>query len=422
MERDYYTTPKSSWLMRLMWKACGADHYILERTTYSEQIKYTTLGGIIVATGVMAALAGGYAFYTIFSPRGSAIESEQDISVSIASVVFGLLWGMMIFNLDRFIVSSTGKGDGTEAITWQEFKGAIPRIIMGAIIALTISKPIEIRMFKSEIDTKLHEKQLDIEKTYKEKVDSNYEDRIQLRDKDLDALDQQRAKLEDLLLQTQQKYNEMAGKTVIRYRDRVDSRGNTVTERYEVQDPSIKLLEKSVEKITRQLNEFDERNAEKLKLIQKKKAELEEEKEQRLDDNKKVAAGLDGLLERIHLAHEVAGFWISLFITLLFMAIELTPIFFKLMLVKSPYDFMKENIEEMMKAEQGIQVEYEYFKDKKGVERDLIIHLNKDQIIAEKTALQQAQQELTEYAIARYKEQMKRRIDQNPEDFINSKA
>ena len=123
----------------MFWKAAGADRYLLEKSTYSDQVKYMCLGGIIVATGVMAGIAGGYAFYTIFGPRGSALDEEFSAGVSLMSLGFGVVWGLMIYNLDRFIVSSTGKGDGTEAITWQEFKGALPRIVMGAIIALTIS-------------------------------------------------------------------------------------------------------------------------------------------------------------------------------------------------------------------------------------------------------------------------------------------
>ena len=77
-------------------------------------------------------------------------------------------WGLIIFNIDRFIVAATGKGDGTEAITWKEFTGS-PRIIMGLIIAITISKPMEIRMFKSEIDAELHSAQLEKRKEYEEK-------------------------------------------------------------------------------------------------------------------------------------------------------------------------------------------------------------------------------------------------------------
>ena len=42
--------------------------------------------------------------------------------------------------------------------------------------------------------------------------------------------------------------------------------------------------------------------------------------------------------------NEDATPWIIIFITLLFMAIELTPIFFKMMLIKSPYDYLEDNI------------------------------------------------------------------------------
>ena len=164
MKRDFYTTPKSGRIMRALWKAAGADRYILERGTYTDHVKYACLGGIVLATGFMAAMAGGYAFYVIFEPKGDIISSTQeaiDIPTSILAISFGLIWGLIIFNIDRFIVASTGKGDGTEAITWDEIKGAIPRIIMGIIIAITISKPVEIRMFKSEIDVALHDAQMD---------------------------------------------------------------------------------------------------------------------------------------------------------------------------------------------------------------------------------------------------------------------
>lgn len=100
------------------------------------------------------------------------------------------------------------------------------------------------------------------------------------------------------------------------------------------------------------------------------------------------------------------------------MAIEMTPIFFKLMLVKSPYDFLKENVEEIMKAEQGIHIEYNYHKDKEGQERDLVTHLHKEKLLVEKKSLQKVQEELTEYAISKYREEMKKKIDANPEQFI----
>jgi hypothetical protein len=47
----------------------------------------------------------------------------------------------------------------TASSALSELKGAIPRIIMGAIIAITISKPLEIRMFKTEIDLAVSKQQ-----------------------------------------------------------------------------------------------------------------------------------------------------------------------------------------------------------------------------------------------------------------------
>ncbi len=388
--------------MRLLWSASGGDRYILERATYSDQIKYMCLGGIIVATGLMAALAGGYAFYTIFEPRGSAIESQFSWSTTILSIFFGFFWGLMIFNLDRFIVSSTGKGDGTEAITWGEFKGAVPRLILGAIIAITISKPIEIRMFKTEIDVELHNAQMEKQKEYLGSIETIYADRIENEKKksekwenEIQVKEKRYVEIENLLAE------EMGG-------DR-GARGY---------GPEAKKLEEQLKRLDGEIKLTKNKNAPFIKEGYENLKKFETQKQKDIENGEVVSAGLDGLLERIKLAHHIAGFWISLFITLLFMAIEMTPIFFKLMLVKSPYDFLKENVEELMKAEQGIHIEYNYHKDKEGQERDLVTHLHKEKLLVEKKSLQKVQEELTEYAISKYREEMKKKIDANPELFI----
>jgi len=405
MKRDFYTTPKSTPLMRLLWRASGGDRYILERSTYSDQIKYMCLGGIIVATGLMAALAGGYAFYTIFEPRGSAIENEISYGTTVIATVFGCFWGLMIFNLDRFIVSSTGKGDGTEAITWDEFKGAIPRLVLGAIIALTISKPVEIRMFKSEIDAALHEEQLKTRKDYEIRTRENYKDRLALIDKELNTFEKDRT---DLIQQVKDATKE--------HTDQLQGRAGAPAG-----DGKLSQALKNIkDNLIADLNNFDEKNKTRITELQYEKRSLIQDMDGQLAKNEQVAEGLDGLLERIKLSHHIAGFWISLFITLLFMAIEMTPIFFKLMLVKSPYDFLKDNVEELMKAEEGIHIQYNFHKDKEGQERDLVVYLQREKIVAEKIALQKAQEELTEYAINKYKEEMRKKIDANPELFIRT--
>ena len=133
METQYkhafdYETPKASRFIRGLWQISGGDKLLLQRATFSDQVKYACLGGVILATGGMAALSGGYAFFTIFSTG----ENENNIPLYVyaIAVFFGLIWGLIIFNIDRFIVTSTGKGDGTEKITMDEFKSSIPRIIL----------------------------------------------------------------------------------------------------------------------------------------------------------------------------------------------------------------------------------------------------------------------------------------------------
>lgn len=407
-KRDFYEQNKAGAMMRFFWRAAGADKYILERSTYGDQVKYLCLGGIIMATGLMAGLAGGYAFYTIFEPRGNAINSFQTVKgiagiydeihtpTLIKAIIFGIFWGLIIFNIDRFIVTSTGKGDGTEDITGKELKGALPRIIMGAIIALTISKPVEIRMFKTEIDVKLHEKQKEQQQAYKAKTDSLFMSEIAKKDKEIEKIDQQLAGMISRHADLEKQYIEEA---------RIVTVG-----------PRALAVKAQMERVEKQITEL-EQNPE-YKRIKKEKDEIEKRRDHDLQASEKVASGLDGLLERIKIAHEISGFTISLFITLLFMAIELTPIFFKLMLIKSPYDYMEENIKELIKAENGIEIKANYYQDKEGHERDLVINHQVIRLLKEKIQVLEAQSALSEEALNSWKEKKKSEVKQNPGDYI----
>lgn len=152
--------------------------------------------------------------------------------------------------------------------------------------------------------------------------------------------------------------------------------------------------------------------------IKKEKEEIEKRRAADLQSSEKVSAGLDGLLERIKISHEISGWVISLFITLLFMAIELTPIFFKLMLIKSPYDYMEENIKELIKAENGIEIKANYYQDKEGHERDLVINHQVLILLKEKIQILEAQSQLSEEALKSWKEKKKDEMRQNPGDYI----
>jgi hypothetical protein len=414
MKRDYYTTPKPGFISRMLWKAAGADEYILKKATYSDHVKYATLGGIVCSTGIMAALAGGYAFYIIFRERGSAIiensamvaESGTDITTVILSIVFGLVWGLIIFNIDRFIVASTGKGDGTEAITWDEFKGAIPRIIMGVIIAITISKPVELRMFETEIDVKLNEKQMEVYSNHKKLVEKNYQPELDRITAEIEA------KLQEI--KEQKKLVEQKTLAFQREMDGIEGTGNRGYGKSSAEKEKERDLAKEDLKLLKSKNELIIKDL--MKKKESHKIEMDEE------DAKAAEAShsLNGLLERIKIAHEIAGFWITLFITLLFMAIELTPIFFKMMLIKSPYDFMNDNVKALMKAEQGIEVKHDFYKDKEGVQRDLVINHQSEKLIREKVKLLQTQADLNEIVLDEWKKKESQNIKKDPSNYIDS--
>jgi hypothetical protein len=421
MNRSYYETPKPSKTMQLFWKIAGADRYLLEKATYQDQIKYFCLGGIILATGVMAALAGGYAFYTIFSPKTDdvirnlklsnplgkynpeEIVIPTDMNTAFISIIFGVIWGLVIFNIDRFIVTSTGKGDGTEKITWDEFKGAIPRIIMGIVIAITISKPVEIRMFQTEINLAISKEQQKEKQIGIDNAQINFDKKM----KDL------KFKLGKKQIDIDSKEKTISELRVQISREITGENGNGANE-----GPRALALEKQVVILTKEIDNIKNTPEYLDSKVQEKK--FLDEKGEDIKYSIAKAASLDGLLIRIQKLHELAPF-ISLFISLLFLVIELTPIFFKLMLIKTPYDYMEENIKELIKAENGIEVKYNYYADdksKEGMERHLVINHNVEKEIYQTSRATEVQKELIDYAIEKYKEQMKSKIDANPEDFI----
>jgi hypothetical protein len=267
---------------------------------------------------------------------------------------------------------------------------------MGAIIALTISKPVEIRMFKTEIDVKLHEKQMEQQQAYKAKTDSLFNSEIANKDKQIEKFESDLQGKISRHAELEKQYIEEA---------RIITVG-----------PRARAVKAQMESVASEI-EQGRQNPEYVRL-KKEKEEIEKKREAALNSSEKVAAGLDGLLERIKLAHEIAGWVISLFITMLFMAIELTPIFFKLMLIKGPYDYLEENIKELIKAERGIEIKYNYYQDKEGHEKDQVIQHEVIKLLKEKIAILESQSELSDQAIKSWKEKKMADVKINPEEYI----
>ena len=426
MNKSYYTTPKPGRLMRMLWNAAGADHYILEKSTYSDHIKYACLGGIVVATGLMASMAGGYAFYIVFGQKTANLAQGTEASIEAASsepitvilsMLFGIIWGLIIFNIDRFIVASTGKGDGSEAITLGEIKTAIPRILMGIIIAITISKPVELRMFQQEIEVELNSRRQEVRKTKLQKIDELYQKQYDEISDEIERLRQEVIDSDKVRKEAEASYNqEISGEGSLAGR----GIGPIAREK-------MKLLE-----IARaEYDTLKYQNNIKINEWEKRKLETDNKKNLEITNANISAQSLDGLMARLQVVDELAKGkdedgnvnedatpWIIIFITLLFMAIELTPIFFKMMLIKSPYDYLEDNIKALQRADLGIEVKYDYYEDREGVQRNLVVYHQANKLLAEKIKLAQTQTELNDFIIDKWKDVEKKNITKNPGDFI----
>jgi hypothetical protein len=115
----------------------GADLLLLAKCP-TEKSKYAGLGATIFFTGLFAAAAAGYALFMVF----------DNVWIAIGC---GVVWGLMIFNLDRYIVSSMRK----EGKLKTELLTAAPRIVLAIIISIVIAKPLELKIFDKEISPEL---------------------------------------------------------------------------------------------------------------------------------------------------------------------------------------------------------------------------------------------------------------------------
>ena len=135
-----------SQLQRFFWVCSGTPIAIIEKYP-TEHSKYFGIGATIFFTALFAGLSGGYAIYFVFS--GSTFAS-------VWALLFGLIWGVAIFNLDRYIVSSIKKS----AKGWKQFLQASPRLVFAVLIAVVIVRPLELKIFDKEIREQLRARYL----------------------------------------------------------------------------------------------------------------------------------------------------------------------------------------------------------------------------------------------------------------------
>lgn len=305
-------------LKRFFILCSGADSKLLDNCAEGEQTKYVGIGATVFFTALMAFIAAGYALYTVFD------------SIPVA-VGFGLVWGLLIFNLDRFIVSTIKKRDSF----MDEFLQALPRIILAIIIAIVISKPLELKIFEKEIDRVLLEQKNDLTLANQNQIAEQYTPATQ-------AIDNEITKIK---AETEAKENEVNAlyETYI-----AEAEGRAGTERIG-KGPVYKEKREKHDAALAELAELKKTNAEKIAALESQKVELASQYDTAVADAQPIIDNFDGLMARVDALDELP--WLpSFFILLLFLAIETTPIFAKLISPKGEYDIKLADAEGELKS------------------------------------------------------------------------
>jgi hypothetical protein len=322
----------------------GASLELLEKCP-TERSRYNGIGGAIFFTGAFAALAAGYALYTVF----------DNVWIAIA---FGIFWGLMIFNLDRYIISSMRK----ERSAWREFMMAAPRIVLAIIISIVISKPLELRIFEKEILPELAVMEQQAYAREEAEVINRFSDRdLQLKSElgiRYGQIEKLRQKRDELVKEAQAEADGTGG-----------SRKKNL-------GPIYKLKKADADKAEQDLQNALRESASGMRAIQERVKQ---------NDSLKIAAlqalkfsKRDGPAARMEAMERISGQspairLASWFILLLIIAIELAPVFVKLMTSRGPYDnllgieehkFTAQAIEETGKANAEVRQRVQQWPDR----------------------------------------------------------
>jgi hypothetical protein len=326
-----------------LWWCAGAHQDLLKQYP-SEQTKYSGLGGVILATFVLAALSSGYAIHSVFN----------NLFVTVA---FAIIWGLIIFNFDRFLVSTMRKYSVSRR---KQIWMAVPRIALALLIGLTIARPLELKIFEKEINTKVVEnihKKIQLNDSLLKIESAN---QAQTATTERNRLIARKVAIEDTLHQLQQSYLREA-----------DGTGGS--------------MQRGIENITRlKMNAFGQAQLQYGPELAQLNAGIQQQDsilsaanasmEVKRDQYEKAALANVGFLERNKALSDLSGeessvFWTSLLISMLIILIEIGPILSKLIMPIGPYDIAlaKEELLSMAASENDIRQDKEVSYEKKKV-------------------------------------------------------
>lgn len=162
---------KSSILSNFLWYCAASDPEVLRNNcTKSTQRWHRILGTFIFITTMAAFYSGYKAFgYIITSVQE---VNQNDIMLIIGPLAAGLIWALVVFNVDRLLIASIQKSAiqfkyKDETNKWKYFFGRVwdsaiyfsglaLRIVIGVAISVSISFIVEMSIFEPQIEAYLN--------------------------------------------------------------------------------------------------------------------------------------------------------------------------------------------------------------------------------------------------------------------------
>lgn len=403
-ENKEITGKKPGWYNNCLWWCAGVNRDVL-RQCPTEWAKYAGMGGTIFSTACMAALSGGYAISWVFND-------------TMVSVLFGLFWGfVIIFNLDRLIVN-TMYSDGKVTISWQEFKSGLPRILLAIFLGVVISTPLEMKIFEDRINSRLVYDNLERTKESSQKAQEGKKYQIDRRN----LLEEEKRDIIKRLAAANQELKEegegvaLSGKVGHGpiYEDKKNNR-DAIQKELDDWESAHKT---ELENITAQIQINDSITGADIKHGNEEKGFcVRYEAFSNLTSIKWSFKPFYFEIPKL--------FWVSLFITLLFVSIECAPTFMRMMVADGSYEKLLEAEKHKIKvlAEKRISD----LNDDINTEVKISIEKNLQRREAEVLAnmelmdkIAKVQTELLNTAIEKWREEELEKINKDPSAYIKT--
>ena len=315
------THHRMNWFQQFLVICSGSNVHILKKTP-SEWNKFAGIGGIVLFTALFATLSAGYAMFTIF----------DDIWVSVG---FAILWGLMIFNLDRYIVSSIKK-TGT---WWNQILMAIPRLILATFLGIIISKPLELKIFEKEVNKQLNT----IIQRNKTKLQAEMTGRILQQSGPFDT---EKKQIQAKTIAYQKSYDSAA----VELEKEILGKQSSLTSGKVGYGTNAKRKAELKEQRRQDLENYQKQIAPRLEYLDKEVSKVYTNIEKERDKTEIFEDHFNGFAARLQALDELgknsaiigvaAAFIMGLFITL-----EISPVLIKLISSVGPYDYLLEKTE-----------------------------------------------------------------------------